>query len=108
MKKTLLTLLMFFIAIYSNAQNCPSPSAQIDLDVNNVRAKILNGGDLWWNPTTQINTYEVPIGSSKNALFCGSIWIGGFDASNQLLTSAQTYRQAGANDFWAGPISVAT
>lgn len=98
---------MCFLAISADAQNCPTPSAQIDLDVNNVRAKILNGGDLWWNPTTQVNTYEVPIGSSKNALFCGSIWIGGFDASNQLLTAAQTYRQAGANDFWAGPISVA-
>ncbi|MFN0187660.1 MAG: T9SS C-terminal target domain-containing protein, partial [Bacteroidia bacterium] len=107
MKKSLLSLLMCFIAIFANAQNCPNPSAQIDLDVNNVRAKIINGGDLWWNPTTQVNTYEVPIGSSKNAIYSGSIWIGGFDASNQLLTAAQTYRQAGANDFWAGPISVA-
>ncbi|MBP7244070.1 MAG: T9SS type A sorting domain-containing protein [Bacteroidia bacterium] len=108
MKNTLPVLVMCFISIGTFAQNCPHPSASIDLDVNNVRAKILNGGDLWWDPISTINTYEVPIGSSKNAIFCGSIWIGGYDASNQLLMAAQTYRQGGKNDFWAGPISVDT
>ena len=107
MKKLLLSYFLCLITISLNAQNCPIPTAQADLDVNNVRARILNAGDLWWDPFGQTPTYEVPIGSSKNALYCGSIWIGGFDAGNQILAAAQTYRQSGSNDFWPGPISVA-
>lgn len=107
MKKLLLSYFSCLLSISLNAQNCPNPTAQADLDVNNVRARILNAGDLWWDPVAQTPTYEVPIGSSKNALFCGSIWIGGFDAGNQILAAAQTYRQSGSNDFWPGPISVA-
>ncbi len=84
---------------------CPNSTAQVDLAVNNVRAHILNGGDLWWDPVSQVNTYEVPIGSGINSLFAGAIWIGGFDASGSLKVAAQTYRQQGANDFWPGPIS---
>ena len=87
------------------AANCPVTSAQIDLDVNQVRARVLVGGDLWWDPFGQTPYYEVPIGSNKNSIFSGALWIGGFDQSNQLLVAGQTYRQAGANDFWGGPIS---
>ena len=28
---------------------CPATTAQTDLNLNNVRAHILNGGDLWWD-----------------------------------------------------------
>ncbi len=84
---------------------CPNSTAQLDLTVNNVRARILNGGDLWWNPIAQVNYYEVPIGSGKNSIYCGGLWIGGYDASNAIKVAAQTYRQQGANDFWPGPIS---
>jgi len=87
------------------AANCPVTTAQIDLDVNQVRARVLVGGDLWWDPFGQLPYYEVPIGSNKNSIYSGALWIGGFDQSNQLLVAGQTYRQAGANDFWGGPIS---
>lgn len=87
------------------AANCPVTAAQIDLDVNQVRARVLVGGDLWWDPFGQTPYYEVPIGSNKNSIFSGALWIGGFDQSNQLLVAGQTYRQGGANDFWGGPIS---
>ncbi len=85
--------------------NCANSTAQADLAVNNVRAHLLNGGDLWWNPIFQVNTYEVPINSGKHSLYAGAIWIGGYDASNAIKVAAQTYRQQGANDFWPGPIS---
>ena len=87
------------------AAACPTTSAQIDLDVNQVRARVLVGGDLWWDPVGQTPYYEVPIGSNKNSIYSGALWIGGFDQSNQLLVAAQTYRQQGANDFWGGPIA---
>ncbi|HLG35635.1 MAG TPA: T9SS type A sorting domain-containing protein, partial [Bacteroidia bacterium] len=72
-------------------------------DIANVRARIMNGGDMWWDAVTQTGPkYEVPIGSGKHSLFSGAIWIGGLDASNQLHVAAQTYRQSGT-DFWPGP-----
>jgi hypothetical protein len=87
------------------AETCPVTTAQIDLDINGVRARVLVGGDLWWDPVGQVPYYEVPIGSNKNALFSGALWIGGIDKSGQLKVAAQTYRQQGSNDFWGGPIS---
>ncbi|MFI5218543.1 MAG: hypothetical protein ACHQNT_03560, partial [Bacteroidia bacterium] len=31
---------------------CSSTTAQKDLDINNVRTRILVGGDMWWDLTT--------------------------------------------------------
>ncbi|MEP7263719.1 MAG: hypothetical protein ABI772_04450 [Bacteroidota bacterium] len=87
------------------ASGCRNTTAQFDLDINNVRARILNGGDLWWDPVGQTNYYEVPIGSNKNSIYTGALWIAGLDETNQIRAACQTYRQSGANDFWAGPIS---
>ncbi|CAN5407335.1 hypothetical protein BH11BAC2_BH11BAC2_22080 [soil metagenome] len=87
------------------AANCVITASQTDLDVNGVRARILVGGDLWWDPVGQTPYYEVPIGSGKTCIYAGSIWIGGFDKQGQLKVAGQTYRQQGANDFWGGPIS---
>ena len=104
MKKIFYTTL-FLLSASSLFGQCPNTTAQLDLDINNVRARILNGGDLWWDPVGQTPYYEVPIGSGKNSIYAGAIWIGGVDNLGQIKTAAQTYRQAGANDFWAGPIS---
>ena len=60
------------------AAGCAPASSQTDLDVNNVRATILGGGDMWWNLSDA--QYEIPKGSGLNSLFAGSLWIGGVDA----------------------------
>lgn len=73
------------------------------LDINQVRAKIMNRGDMHWDITTGGPMYEVPKGSGVHSGLCNSFWIGGLDASNQLHLSAQTYRERG-NDFWPGPL----
>jgi hypothetical protein len=83
---------------------CAAPTAQVDLDIANVRARILNGGDMWWDAVAQQGPkYEVPKNSGKHALFAGALWMGGIDASIQLHVAAQTYRQDGY-DFWPGPL----
>ena len=87
------------------ASGCSPSSSQTDLDVNNVRATILGGGDMWWNLSDA--QYEIPKGGGLNSLFAGSLWIGGVDAGGQLKVAAMTYRQGG-NDFWPGPLDVAT
>ncbi len=86
------------------AAGCNQTTAVIDLDVNNVRARMMNGGDMWWDRPNSTAAYEVPKGSKKHSLFAGSIWIGGIDRSSQdLKVAAQTYRQSG-NDYWSGPL----
>jgi hypothetical protein len=86
------------------AAGCNQTTATIDLDINNVRARIMTGGDAWWDRAAGAARYEVPKGGNANALFAGSIWIGGIDRSTQSLkVAAQTYRNRG-NDYWTGPL----
>lgn len=87
------------------AEACDPSQSRTDLAVNNVRATILGGGDMWWDLTS--GQYEVPVGSNKHSLFAGSLWFGGLDDGNQLKVAAMTYRQTG-NDFWPGPIDPVT
>lgn len=91
---------------------CENASAQVDLDVNNVRARIMNGGDMWWDLVGSAK-YEVPkvadgaTDPRRHALFAGSIWIGGLN-NGSIHTAAQTYRQFGGNDMWPGTIDTAS
>ncbi|MCB0700093.1 MAG: hypothetical protein KDC11_09600, partial [Chitinophagaceae bacterium] len=87
--------------------SCKPAESSIDLDINNVRARLMTGGDMWWDNGTSEARYEIPKGSRKNSLFAGSVWIGGRDEQDQLKVAAQTYRQDG-NDYWPGPLSPAT
>ena len=81
--------------------SCSPGSTKTDLDINNVRTKILTGGDMWWDFISA--KYEIPKGGGAHSIFAGSLWIGGLDAGGQLKVAAQTYRQNG-NDFWPGPL----
>lgn len=96
-------------ATYKTAKitgGCIPATSATDLDINNVKALINSGGDMWWdlqgNPK-----YEVPNGSGKTAIFAGALWMGGQDVSGQLKVAAQRYRSNG-NDFWPGPIDPST
>ena len=93
--------------IKSNSAGCVPAAGYKYLQVNNVSCRINTGGDMWWdfeNPK-----YEIPAGSSKTAMFSGSLWIGGVDANNQLKVAAVRYRQGptfnGGNDYWPGPLN---
>lgn len=92
------------------AIECEPASASADLDINNVRTRILNGGDMWWDLSSA--RYEIPKiidvenAVRKNSLFAGSIWIGGED-EGVLKLAAMTYRQSGS-DFWPGPLDTVT
>jgi hypothetical protein len=82
--------------------NCDNPSSQFDLKVNNVNARIHNGGDMWWDLVGNPR-YEIPKDGGVHSMFASAVWIGGVDAGGQLKVAAQTYRQSGV-DFWAGPL----
>ena len=85
---------------------CAPAAAKEDLDINNVRATILTGGDMWWDLVN--GKYLVPKPApglnGPTSIFAGSLWIGGIDASATLKVAAQTYRQTG-NDYWPGPLT---
>lgn len=82
---------------------CYPATAAIDLDINNVRARYMTGGDMWWNIGEQVAEYVVPKSGSASSQFAASCWIGGFDPQGQLKVAAQTYRQDG-NDYWPGAL----
>jgi hypothetical protein len=90
---------------------CANSVSQIDQAINNVRARLLGGGDCWWDLTR--GRYIVPKVDPASglpevsSLFAGAVWMGGLDPGNNLKLACQTYRNDGYNDFWPGPLSVA-
>ncbi|MGQ9864432.1 MAG: hypothetical protein ACUVRD_08150 [Bacteroidia bacterium] len=92
------------------ANNCAPATSSVQLDINNVRCLIHNGGDMWWDlvgdPRYEIP--KVPPGvPAKHSMFASSIWVGGLDPGGRLRLAAQTYRQSG-NDYFPGPLSIST
>src|SRR5690606_28061773 len=89
--------------------DCAPATRQYDLAINNVRARLLNGGDIWWDLSD--GQYIVPkvdpaLGvPGVSSLFAGAVWLGGFDDAGNLKMAAQTYRRPTNNDFWPGPLS---
>ena len=88
-------------ALKTLAEGCAPATAQTDLNINNVRARILGGGDMWWDLNRA--QYEVPKGSNKHSMFAGALWLGGIDEAGQLKLAAMTYRGSGV-DYWTGPL----
>ncbi len=87
---------------WAQVANCDPPSAEAIIEINNVRARLLNGGDMWWNIFGNSSaSYEIPKGSGNNSMFSGALWMAGLDAGGNLLSAGQTYRQRGL-DFWPG------
>lgn len=85
--------------------DCVASRSDTDLKINNVRARLLGGGDLWWDLTDgrYIIPNVEPGEREVSSIFAAALWIGGIDAAGNLKVAAQTYRQNG-NDFWPGPI----
>lgn len=82
------------------AGSCAVGKAEKYLDVNNVQARILNVGGLFWNGDP--NVYYVPKGGDAAAIFAGGIWLSGTTAADsKLRMAAATY---GTWEFWPGPL----
>ena len=89
-------------------EDCQAPEAQVDMDINNVRARLLTGGDLWWDlDDGKYIVPNVPIGSGipeVSSLFAGGVWLGGLDPADNLKLASCDYRGNGRQDFYAGPL----
>ena len=90
---------------------CANSESQIDQEINNVRARLLGGGDCWWDfndgryivPKVDVSSGQREVSS----IFAASVWLGGVDPNRNLKLACQDYRSGGANDFWPGPLSEA-
>ena len=89
--------------------DCSAATAQVDLEVNNVRARLLVGGDIWWDKSDGLYIVpKPPVGSNitpVSSLFAGAVWVGGFDPGENLKIAAQTYGSGGSTDFYPGPLT---
>ena len=84
-----------------NAQvvgSCPRSQGEAFLDANNVRARIVNTGGLFYGGS--LPGYEIPRFSNTHSVFAGGIWIAG-QIDGQLHAAITLYSN---NEFWAGPL----
>ena len=94
----------------SYRMDCAQATAQIDQEINNVRSRLLAGGDVWWDGDD--GRYIVPKIDPASGLpevasiFAGAVWLGGLDPALNLKVAGQTYGTAvGQTDFWPGPLT---
>ena len=95
-------------------EDCVAATDQTDQNINNVRARLLTGGDVWWDPGSAEGKYIVPappVGSGLDevsSLYAGAVWLGGLDPAGNLKVAATDYRSGGQLDFYPGPLDPAT
>ena len=109
MRKPVLLLMLFAIALASVAQQPPISH----LEINNVRPTILGDGSCFteqqWGGQSQApcTTWDVPAGSGKETIFQHALWFGGMDGETLHLAGLR-YNQGsdghGGQDYWMGPL----
>ncbi len=105
MKKSLLLLLSACLLARLEGQICTSPQSAVDITGKKVRARILNGGDLFTDFNKgQFIPNPIAVGGNPSTIFAAGLWVGGVDPGGNLKLAAATYRNPGGNDFWAGPL----
>ncbi|MFA6825082.1 MAG: hypothetical protein WCR38_05690, partial [Bacteroidales bacterium] len=87
----------------TGVERCRRAQGSAELSINNVRARINTGGNMWYDGNTA--RYYVPKDGSSTAMFCAALWIGGQDENKQLRVAALRFGQDG-DDFWPGPLTV--
>ncbi|MEZ4926534.1 MAG: T9SS type A sorting domain-containing protein [Saprospiraceae bacterium] len=85
---------------------CLEPQAQIDIHANNIKARILNGGDLFTDfDNSQFIPDPVAGVDNPGTIFAAGLWLGGLDPAGNLKTSAAHYRYSSGTDFRTGPLT---
>lgn len=92
-------------------ETCTTAKAQVDQNVNNVRARLTTGGDVWWDRSDA--KYVVPAvepGQPEvSSIFAGAVWLGGVDNGGNLKVACQEYgNNSNSSDFWPGPLNPET
>ena len=74
-------------------ENCDNAVSRIDMEVNNVRARLLTGGDVWWDGTNgRYIIPKVPAGVDEvSSIFAGAVWLGGKDPGGNFKEAGLAY-----------------
>ncbi len=90
--------LLFIQPAIAQTGTCEPSIGEAFLEGGNVRARIPNNGALFWRRSPHV--YNVPKGVRSNAIFVGSLWIGG-KINGRIRSAASRY---GPWEYWAGPL----
>ncbi len=97
-------MLLLAYSIAFAQSGCVPATSLTQLDVNNVKAKLLHGGSFWWDGEGTAG-YEAPKEGGVHTLFAGGLWMGGFDPAGELRLAAHMYGYGSNNvDFYPGPL----
>ena len=79
----------------STAAACAPATALRNLEWNNVRALLENGGSLWYNRSIDKGSYFVPKEAGVSVVYGGALWLAGISPDQQLKLAAARYRNSG-------------
>src|SRR5690554_4358686 len=101
----LILLALAPVAAAQQVGDCTPGTAEADLDINDVRARVFNGGNLFFGNTTVAGDgYLVPRGAAgpypPSPIFTAGIWVGGL-VGGDLRVAGSTYSRF---EFWPGPL----
>ena len=54
------------------------------VDINNITARILVHGDMFWDPLGEVASTQYPAHSGKSVNFTSALWMSGYDAGGAL------------------------
>ena len=101
---TLLLLLLAAPALAQTPGNCEHGAAHADLDVSDVRATLLNNGNLFYGPVEGggyiQNAYVVPKYGTASPLYAANVWVGGM-VDDELRVASASFVDF---EFWPGPL----
>jgi type IX secretion system substrate protein len=103
--KTIFTFLILLLLQISSHSQCPTPSALVYQDGNDVKGMILNSGNLFWNGYDGLFTAPANDPVPKSTIFTASLWMGGLDPGGKLKLAAQTYNGGSTYDYAPGPLN---
>lgn len=94
--------LLFVNAAFGQSGSCDQPTATSYLDVNNVRALVVNTGEFFRRSGAgNESVYEVPQGSGLSPMFTAGLWVGGqINGESTVIETRYLY----GPELWAGPI----
>ena len=87
---------------------CDNATRQTEMQINNVRARLTTGGDVWWDGTNgRYIVPKTPPGVPEvSSIYAGAVWLGGRDPGGGLKVAAQDYgRGSGEFDYYPGPLT---
>ncbi len=91
-------------------EDCTAATTLTIQNINNVRATLFVGGDVWWD--LQNGGYIVPvpevISDGVSSIFAGGVWIGGRDPAGNLKIAAGpngAYSGINGTDWYPGPLT---